>query len=209
MPNAKSHLNELLDDLILSILELKMVLTRTDVIDFFQKYTLLGIQEGENLDLDKIIDESVERLEKMSVVKRVEAGYEGIVLDDIDIIITPAGNDLIFFLYDLKNLIFFWLLKMKKSFKGKASVGSGIEPRFCGRLWLRLDAAMLDLNLKNNLQLISLALSEEVIDLYNRLDFMVFFDEFEKLDDEETHALGLIGHPKERGIFKKTLIPLL
>ena len=61
MPNAKSHLNELLDDLILSILELKMVLTRTDVIDFFQKYTLLGIQEGENLDLDKIIDESVAR----------------------------------------------------------------------------------------------------------------------------------------------------
>ena len=98
---------------------------------------------------------------------------------------------------------------MKKSLKGKASVGSGIEPRFCGRLWLRLDAAMLDLNLKNNLQLISLALSEEVIDLYNRVDFMVFFDEFEKLDDEETHALGLIGHPKERGIFKKTLIPLL
>ena len=61
MPNAKSHLNELLDDLILSILELKMVLTRTDVIEFFQKYTLLGIQEGENLDLDKIIDEFGQR----------------------------------------------------------------------------------------------------------------------------------------------------
>ena len=92
MPNAKSHLGELLDDVILSILELKMVLTRTDVIDFVQKFTLLGLQEGENLDLDRIIDEQIERLEQMDVVKRVEAGCEGIVLDDIDIIITPAGK---------------------------------------------------------------------------------------------------------------------
>ena len=84
--------------IILNSLELHRIISNFfEFFDFFQKYTLLGIQEGENLDLDKIIDESVERLEKMNVVKRVEAGYEGIVLDDIDIIITPAGNDLIIF----------------------------------------------------------------------------------------------------------------
>ena len=67
---------------------------------------------------------------------------------------------------------------------------------------------MLDLNLKNNLQLISLSLSEEVLATYNRIDYKIFFDEFEKLDEEETHALKLIGHPKQLGITTKTLIQL-
>ena len=142
MTAALSQLRPLVDETILSILELKLALTRTDITEFFTKFTLLGRQNGENLNVTNIIDEALDSLENLKVAKRVESGCDGIVLDDIDIVITPMG---------------------------KASVGSGIEPRHCARIWKRLDGAMRDLNLKNQLQLISLTLSEEILETYNRL----------------------------------------
>lgn len=89
---------------------------------------------------------------------------------------------------------------------GKASVGSGIEPKYCARIWNRLDVAMRDLNLKNNLQLISLSLSEEVLSIYNRVDYRVYLNKFQDLDEEEVYAMKLIGHPNKIGISEKQLI---
>ena len=65
---------------------------------------------------------------------------------------------------------------------------------------------MRDLSLKNNLQLISLALSEEVLAMYHKIDYGIYLKQFGELDEEEIHAMSLIGHPNSIGIFERKLI---
>ena len=80
MKPATSQLTALIDETILSLLELKIALTRTDVMLFFNKFTLFGLQQGENVNLDQITDEALKTLEKMEVVKIVEAQCDGLLL---------------------------------------------------------------------------------------------------------------------------------
>jgi hypothetical protein len=77
---ALSQLKDLIEETILSLLELKICLTKSDLITFFGEYTLLGIQNQENLNFDDIIDRALNNLETMQTVKKVESEFEGIIL---------------------------------------------------------------------------------------------------------------------------------
>ena len=46
MQPALSQLDQMLDEVILSILSLKLALTKSDLLEFIQSYTLLGLQES-------------------------------------------------------------------------------------------------------------------------------------------------------------------
>lgn len=56
--------------------------------------------------------------------------------------------------------------------------------------------------------MISLTLTEEIIETYGKLDYAIFYDKFETLNEEETYAMTLIGHPNKLGVTERRLISL-
>lgn len=168
MNNAESQLEKLIYEAILSVLELNLALTKTELMEFFTKFTLVGLQRGENSNFCQLIENTLDQLTELNVIVAKDARVGGVIIEDeIDFLITPIG---------------------------RASVGSGIDLKYCSNIWKRLDKAMLDLNLKNTLQLTSLAISEEILEQfkYLRLDWDIYYEELESLEDHEFHAMELI-----------------
>ena len=169
MNPAESKLDILVYEVILSVLELKLALTKSELLDFFTKYTLVGLQRGENSNFSSLIEKTLTHLQELSVIVARDAEIDGVIIEDeIDYLVTPIG---------------------------RASVGSGIELKYCRNIWKRLDKAMLDMNLKNTLQLISLVISEDILEQYKymRINWDTFYEEMDEvLSKDEQYAMKLI-----------------
>ena len=169
MNPAESKLDILVYEVILSVLQLGLALTRTELLDFFTKFTLVGLQRGENSDFATLIEKTLVHLQELQVIVARDAEKDGVVIEDeIDYLVTPIG---------------------------RASVGSGIELKYCRNIWKRLDTAMMNLNLKNTLQLISLTISDDVLEQYKymRIDWDRYYEEMEEvLSSHEKSAMTLI-----------------
>lgn len=173
MQPALSQLDQMMDELILSILSLKLALTKSDLLEFIQSFTLLGLQESsknDKVDYSEKLEDILERLEKHAAVEKIEAQSDGIHLpDEIDIRVTRIGV---------------------------ACVDSNNEPADAKAIWKKLDIARKSLNLENSIHLISLAIPEELIGQMRTVNFETFFDEFEKLEKDEVNAMKAIGITK-------------
>ena len=184
---ALSQLDQMLDEVILSILSLKLALTKSDLLEFIQSYTLMGLQEAskskdENrlapVDYSEKLEDILERLEKHAAVEKIDAQSDGIHLpDEIDIRVTRIGV---------------------------ACVDSNNEPADAKAIWEKLDHARKSLNLENSIHLISLAIPEELILQMRAVNFETFFDEFEKLEKDEVSAMKAIGITKADLIRKQS-----